>query len=143
MNKLFNAAAQNMKTSQYSTLKGCCHDDYMKIAITIAKQVPEYPFGTIIVENTTGNVVATGFNRIADNPIFHGEIDAINQYALVHHSRDWSALSLYTTAEPCPMRQSAIAWCGIENVYFGTSIPYLKQLGWQQIDIRAEEVAKS
>ena len=43
---------------------------------------------------------------------------------------------------PCPMCQSAIEWCGIQNVFYGTSIPYLKQLGWKQIDIRAEEVAR-
>ncbi|WP_419831643.1 nucleoside deaminase [Endozoicomonas atrinae] len=134
------AAAENMKSNQY--LKGHCHEDYMKIAISVARQVPEYPFGSVIVDQGSGEVIATGFNRVAENPIFHGEIDAINQCAHVYHSRDWSNLSLYTTAEPCPMCQSAIEWCGIQNVYYGTSIPYLKQLGWKQIDIRAEEVAR-
>jgi tRNA(adenine34) deaminase len=28
------------------------------------------------------------------------------------------------------------------TVYFGTSIPYLQQHGWRQMEIRAEEVAR-
>jgi len=54
---------------------------------------------------------------------------------------DWWEFDLYTTAEPCPMCQSAIAWAGISNVYYGTSIPYLQQRNWWQINIRALEVA--
>ena len=37
---------------------------------------------------------------------------------------------------------SAIAWAGIPDVYYGTSIPYLQRMGWKQIDIRAEEIAR-
>jgi tRNA(adenine34) deaminase len=31
---------------------------------------------------------------------------------------------------------------GMATVYFGTSIPYLQQHGWRQMEIRAEEVAR-
>ena len=136
------ASPQSSQLTLNTTEEGSSHEDYMQMAISAAKHAPEYPFGSVIVEPATGNVLATGFNRVADNPIFHGEIDAINQCALVHQLKDWSNLALYTTAEPCPMCQSAIEWCGIKNVYYGTSIPYLKTLGWNQIDIRAVEVAK-
>ena len=40
------------------------------------------------------------------------------------------------------MCQGAILWTGIETVVFGTSIGYLLQLGWKQIDIAAEEVVR-
>jgi tRNA(adenine34) deaminase len=41
------------------------------------------------------------------------------------------------------MCQGAIEWewAGIATVCYGTSIPHLQQLGWQQIESRAEEVA--
>lgn len=39
------------------------------------------------------------------------------------------------------MCQSAIEWAGIGTVYYGTSIPYLQQHHWRQIDIRAVEVS--
>ncbi|MBI4380257.1 MAG: nucleoside deaminase [candidate division NC10 bacterium] len=118
------------------------HEDYMRQAIAQAKQVPRLPFGVVIVRRATGEIVAEGFNRSSDNPTLHGEIDAINRCAAAHQSIDWTGLDLYTTAEPCPMCQSAIEWAGIATVYYGTSIPYLKDRGWWQIDIRAEEVAR-
>jgi len=118
------------------------HEDYMRQAIALAKQVPRLPFGAVIVRRATGEIVAEGFNRSSESPTFHGEIDAINRCAAAHSSIDWTELDLYTTAEPCPMCQSAVEWAGIATVYYGTSIPYLKDRGWWQIDIRAEEVAR-
>jgi tRNA(Arg) A34 adenosine deaminase TadA len=117
-------------------------DDHMRRAIALAKQVPRLPFGAVIVQRATGDIVAEGFNRSSESPTFHGEIDAINRCAESHPSIDWTGLDLYTTAEPCPMCQSAIEWAGIATVYYGTSIPYLKDRGWWQIDIRAEEIAR-
>ena len=118
------------------------HEDYMRQAIALAKQVPRLPFGAVIVWRATGEIVAEGFNRSSESPTFHGEIDAINRCAAAHRSIDWTEVDLYTTAEPCSMCQSAIEWAGIATVYYGTSIPYLKDRGWWQIDIRAEEVAR-
>jgi tRNA(Arg) A34 adenosine deaminase TadA len=40
------------------------------------------------------------------------------------------------------MCQGAILWAGISEVVFGTSIRTLKQMGWKQIDIAAEEVTR-
>lgn len=122
--------------------QGRSHKDYMRRAIALAKQAPRLPFGAVIVQRATGDIVAEGLNRSSESPTFHGEIDAINHCAAAHRSIDWTDLDLYTTAEPCPMCQSAIEWAGIATVYYGTSIPYLKDRGWWQIDIRAEEVAR-
>ncbi|WP_442498403.1 nucleoside deaminase [Methylobacter sp. sgz302048] len=115
-------------------------EDYMRRAIELALQVPEFPFGAVIVRRTTGEIVAEGFNQSALNPAWHGEMVAINHCAQSHPSADWSEFDLYTTAEPCPMCQSAIEWAGIGTVYYGTSIPYLQNRNWWQIDIRAEEI---
>jgi tRNA(Arg) A34 adenosine deaminase TadA len=114
----------------------------MRRAIALAKQVPRLPFGAVIVRRATGEIVAEGFNRSSESPTFHGEIDAINRCAAAHHSIDWTELDLYTTAEPCPMCQSAIEWAGIPLVVYGSSIPFLQSLGWWQIDIRAEGYAR-
>jgi len=117
-------------------------EDYMRLAIAMAQNIPQFPFGAVIVRRPTGEVLAQGFNRSANNPTFHGEMDVINRCAADHSPIDWTELDLYTTAEPCPMCQSAIEWSGISTVYFGTSIPFLQSHGWRQIDIRAEEVAR-
>jgi tRNA(Arg) A34 adenosine deaminase TadA len=114
----------------------------MRLAIDSARTVPSLPFGAVIVRRTNGECVAVGANRSAENPILHGEIDAIIQCAAEHRQLDWTDLALYTTAEPCPMCQSAIAWAGIPEVFYGTSIRYLQHRGWNQIDIRVDEVAR-
>ena len=118
------------------------HDGYMRLAIEAARSVPSRPFGTVIIRQARGECVAVGANRSDENPILHGEIDAINRCAAAHPGIDWSELVLYTTAEPCSMCLSAIAWAGIPDVYYGTSIPYLQRMGWKQIDMRREETAR-
>jgi len=118
------------------------HEKYMRRAIELAGNVPELPFAAVIVDQDTGEVLSEGWNKSSINPTWHGEIDAINHMA--EAGCDWKArsLALYTTAEPCPMCQGAIHWTGIETVIFGTSIRFLQQLGWKQIDILADEVAQ-
>lgn len=108
----------------------------------MAQGNPVAPFGAILVDRHADEIVAEGLNRTHENPTWHGEIDVINQYALRESQPDWSLLDLYSTAEPCPLCQAAIIWSGIGRVFFGTSIRRLQQLGWNQIDILSEEVAR-
>jgi tRNA(Arg) A34 adenosine deaminase TadA len=118
------------------------HTHHMRRAIALAANVPDLPFGAVIVHRTSGEGLAEGWNKSAINPTWHGEIDAINQLVLFKSEIDGRNLVLYTTAEPCPMCQGAILWSGIETVVFGTSIRFLQDTGWPQIDIRAEEVIR-
>lgn len=123
-------------------MPGLDHERFMRLAIGQAKQVPKLPFGAVIVNAETSKVVAEGHNRSAESPILHGETDAIHRCAEKNPGIDWGKLVLYTTAEPCPMCQSAVAWAGIRAVVYGSSMPFLTSLGWWQIDIRAEEVIR-
>ena len=118
------------------------HDQFMKRAIRIARQNPMAPFGALLVDVETGQIVAEGVNRGRENPTWHGEIDVINRCAAEHPEADWARLRMYTTAEPCCMCQAAILWSGIREVVYGTSIGTLQRLGWRQIDIPADEVAR-
>jgi len=112
----------------------------MERAIEVARKNPQFPFGTLLVDRFTREVVAEGLNDAKACPVRHGEIDAIERWALIHPDANWSELCLYTTAEPCCMCQGAILWAGISRVVFGTSISTLKHMGWKQIDISAAEV---
>src|SRR5262249_7299282 len=111
------------------------HEAFMRLAIALARRVPDLPFGAVLVLHDTGEVVAEGWNRSVENLTWHGEIDAINRCASAGPDIDWGRLTLYTTAEPCPMCMAAILWAGIPRVVFGTSIRQLQRLGWHQIDI--------
>ena len=118
------------------------HAAHMRRAIAQARNNAKYPFGAVIVRIDDGSVVAEGFNRTSINPTWHGEMDAIDQYAARHPGADWSSLVLYTTCEPCAMCQSAVLWAGIAGVIFGSSIPFYVGLAGWAIDIRAEEVIR-
>lgn len=118
------------------------HEHYMRRAIELAANVPDFPFGALIVHRDSGEILAEGWNKSSTNPTFHGEMDAINQLVLNNPGISRDQLVLYTTAEPCPMCQGAILWTGIEMVVFGTSIRSLQKMGWRQIDILAEEVIR-
>ncbi|KTD63655.1 cytidine/deoxycytidylate deaminase [Legionella santicrucis] len=115
-------------------------DYYMQIAIELAKNNPQAPFAALIVDNKTGKILARGLNASKVNPTFHGEMVAINNCIKKHPHVNWSNVTLYTTAEPCSMCQSAVVWANIPRVVFATSLEYLKSHGWDQIDFHASEI---
>ena len=123
-------------------MKALDHEFFMRRAIELAMNVRELPFGALIVDRDCGVILAEGWNKTNLNPTWHGEIDVINQLSLINCTTPGSKLVLYTTAEPCPMCQAAILWAGIGMVVFGTSIRFLQQNGWHQIDITSEEVVR-
>ena len=112
----------------------------MRLAIAEARGNPAFPFGTVILRAADRQVMATGFNKGATNPTFHGEIVAINDYVAHHGNRGWGQAILYTTGEPCPMCMSAMVWAAIGGVVWGTSIEQLRQFGINQISIPAARV---
>ena len=118
------------------------HEQFIRRAIELAANVPDFPFGAVIVDRTTGEIVAEGWNKTFINPTWHGEIDALNRLAEHGTKIAGRQLVLYTTAEPCPMCTGAILWSGIKTVVYGTSIRHLQSLGWRQIDILADEVIR-
>ena len=117
------------------------HERLMRRAIAQGRRNPAFPFGAVIVRAADLAVVARGVNDSRANPILHGEVAAMNDYVRRHGNRGWGRMVLYTTAEPCPMCQSALIWAGIGGVVYGTSIATLKLLGIGQIDIPAKAVA--
>jgi tRNA(Arg) A34 adenosine deaminase TadA len=115
-------------------------EHFMQRAVEIGKRNPGCPFGAVLVDIDTWEIVAEGLNDSQSNPVRHGEIDAIERCVVERPDVDWSKLWLYTTAEPCCMCQGAILWAGLPRVVYGTSIETLKTIGWRQIDIPAAEV---
>lgn len=115
---------------------------FMRRAIEVARGNPVCPFGAVLVDADTQEIVSEGLNRTQASPVRHGEIEAIEHCAAERPGVDWSRLWLYTTAEPCCMCQGAILWAGIRRVVFGTSIETLRKLGWRQIAIPAAEVVR-
>lgn len=116
------------------------HEQAMRLAITEAHGNPAFPFGAVVLRATDRQVMASGVNRSAANPTFHGEIVAINDFVARHGNQGWDGAILYTTGEPCPMCMTAMVWAGIGGIVWGTSIEQLRQFGINQVLIPATTV---
>lgn len=75
------------------------HERYMRRAIELAANVPDLPFGAVIVDGNDSTVLAEGWNKTSLNPMWHGEIDAMNQLAAAGMTVEDKRLVLYTTAD--------------------------------------------
>lgn len=119
------------------------HERYMAMAAGEARRNPQAPFGAVVVNRNTGEVVCRGVNASHEDPTLHGEIAAINACAARDPEPPWADLALYTSAEPCPMCAGAIAWAGIGEIVYGTSIATLTRLGIDQIGIDSRTVLEA
>ena len=118
------------------------HERYMRRAIEIARGNPDAPFGCVIADAETGEILVEGLNDAEKSPILHGETAAVIDLFDGRPDADPSDLILYTTAEPCPMCSGAILWSGIPRVVLGTRLETLKRLGRPLIDLPCEEVSR-
>jgi len=134
------ASSASAPTLDLGAIPLAAHEAAMRLAIAAAKANPFYPFGAVIIGAADRAVLAQGVNSGKTNPILHGEIVAINDYAARHGNQGWADGILYTTGEPCPMCMSAIVWAGIGGVVYGSSITTLAEVGIAQIMIGASAV---
>ena len=117
------------------------HEQFMRLAIEQSASNPSYPFGAVIVDHTSGELLGRGVTRRAENPTLHGEVVAINDYVTRHGDADWDRVTLYSTGEPCAMCCGALAWVGIPRVVWASSVAVIRKSGIPQIDISAVEAA--
>ena len=117
------------------------HGRYMRRAIEIARGNPDAPFGCVIADGESGEILAEGVNDAEKSPILHGETAAIMDLVGRSPEVDPSGLVLYTTAEPCPMCSGAILWSGIPRIVLGTRLATLKGLGLPHVDLPSDEVS--
>ncbi len=134
---------------RYVGASGTRDEDFMAMAVEIARSDPLTPFGAVIVRRTDRRVVAIGRNRSLESPVLHAEIVAIQslmkQLGGLGGVGSGAGLlrdhALYTTAESCAMCMGAIIWTGFEEMVYGASIPHLSHSLWPQIGTRAADIA--
>ena len=96
----------------------------MRIALEAAQAAAalgETPVGAVVVDPTTGEVIATGANGPigAHDPTAHAEIVALRAAAARLGNYRLTDLTLVVTLEPCAMCAGAISHARIGRLVFG------------------------
>jgi tRNA(Arg) A34 adenosine deaminase TadA len=116
--------------------------EWMAHVVALARRSPALPYAAVLVSDA-GQILGEALNETeARGPMWHAELSALDQ-AAQSPVPDWNAVTLYTTAEPCPMCMGAILFAGVGRVVFGTSIATLADLGWWQVRLAASEINRA
>jgi len=85
----------------------------------------EVPVGAVLVDGTTGAILAQSGNRVEElhDPTAHAEMLVIRAAAAAGQAKRLSGCDLYVTLEPCPMCAQAIAFARLRRLYFGAYDP--------------------
>ncbi|HXP73538.1 MAG TPA: nucleoside deaminase [Stellaceae bacterium] len=85
----------------------------------------EVPVGAIVVEASTGAVLASAGNRVEElhDPTAHAEMLALRAAAERQGAPRLTDCDLYVTLEPCPMCAAAISFARVRRLYFGAADP--------------------
>ena len=75
-------------------------------------------FGAALLRKTDLSPVVAGTNAETRNPLFHGEINTINQFYEIENRPATRDLLFLSTHEPCTLCMSAITWAGFDNYYY-------------------------
>jgi len=102
--------------------------NFMQLALAEARLAAasgEVPVGAVLVDGTTGEVLARAHNRVDTDtdPTAHAELLAIREAATTRGAKRLAACDLYVTLEPCPMCAQAISFARLRRVYYGAADP--------------------
>ena len=114
----------------------------MRLAIDLARRNVAAqtggPFGALVVEESTGQVLGAGVNLVlpSRNCTAHAEMVAIELAERAVGSFDLSAdghrLSLVTSVEPCAMCVGAIVWSGVQSLVCGAPSSAATEIGFDE-----------
>ena len=85
----------------------------------------ESPVGAVLVEASTGAILARAGNRVEElsDPTAHAEVLVIREVASARCEARLPQCDLYVTLEPCALCASAIAFARLRKVVFGAYDP--------------------
>ncbi len=89
----------------------------------LAKKLGEVPVGCVIIERSSGKVIAKSYNQMqqGNNPNLHAEMIAISLACKKLGNKNLADYDIYVTLEPCTMCASAISNARLGRLYYGAS----------------------
>jgi tRNA(adenine34) deaminase len=120
----------------------------MRKTISFAQKTnPIWPFASMLLDEK-GNPLCIATDCAHISPLFHAETLAIHALISAGFERNKGKISLFSTAEPDSLSQSAIYWAkithdiDIAHIYYGSSLETIKNLWKFGIDISAQEIVQ-
>ncbi len=109
-------------------MSGARKPSFMALALAEAERAGErgeVPVGAVIVEASTGSVLASAGNRVEElcDPTAHAEMLALRAAAERQGAPRLTDCDLYVSLEPCAMCAAAISFARVRRLYFGASDP--------------------
>ena len=91
----------------------------------LAAETGEVPVGAVLVESTTGEVLARAHNRVEElhDPTAHAELLVLQAATRRCGEKRLVSADLYVTLEPCAMCAAAISMARIRRLYYGAYDP--------------------
>lgn len=85
----------------------------------------EVPVGAVLVEGSSGAVLARSGNQVEalKDPTAHAEMIVIREAAASAGLKRLEGADLYVTLEPCAMCAAAISFARLRRLYFGAGDP--------------------
>ena len=85
----------------------------------------EVPVGAVIVDISSGEIIATAHNEMVQrkDPTAHAELLAIQRACLAKGKGRLEDYDIYVTLEPCPLCAQAISFARLRRLYFGAYDP--------------------
>jgi tRNA(Arg) A34 adenosine deaminase TadA len=101
---------------------------YMALALAEAERAGargEVPVGAVLVDGTSGAVLAAAGNRVEElgDPTAHAELLVLRDAAMKSGRPRLVECDLYVTLEPCAMCAAALSFARIRRLYFGAYDP--------------------
>jgi tRNA(adenine34) deaminase len=101
---------------------------WMRVALDEARAALEHddvPVGAVVVNLTTGEIVARAHNRreVDTDPTAHAEVLALRAAALAAGTWRLANHALVVTLEPCPMCAGAAWSARVSQIIFGAADP--------------------
>jgi tRNA(Arg) A34 adenosine deaminase TadA len=108
------------------------HQELLVRAIDIARQARSngnHPFGALLAD-ADGRVLLTAENTVVteSDATGHAETNLVRLASRAYSVSDLTALTLYSSAEPCAMCSGAIYWSGIGAVVYALAETALFQI---------------
>ncbi len=90
-----------------------------------AAAMGEVPVGAVLVDGSTGALIAAAGNRVEslNDPTAHAEMLVLREAAAHRKSPRLEDCDLYVTLEPCAMCAAAISFARVRRLYFGAYDP--------------------